>query len=66
MLLTPNTTAIDEPGGNITYEIQLKNTSPATIEVLSLADDQIGDLDGVGTCNTAVNPYPTVLATLSI
>ncbi|NQS91500.1 MAG: hypothetical protein HQ574_03745, partial [Chloroflexi bacterium] len=52
---------INEPGGILSYIIQVTNTSVEKVAVLSLIDDQIGNLAGVGTCGTLVNPYPTNL-----
>ncbi len=57
--VSPGTLA--EPGGTLTYTIQGKNTSVENVAVVSLSDDQIGSLAGVGTCGTLANPYPADL-----
>jgi len=60
--LTPNVSEVNEPGGNITYQVQVKNTYENGVALVSLSDSVLGDLDGIGTCNTAGNPYPADLA----
>jgi uncharacterized repeat protein (TIGR01451 family) len=42
---------VNEPGGNVTFTITLTNTSPEPVTLNALDDDQLGSLDGVGTCN---------------
>jgi len=60
-----STTDVNEPGGNVTFTVTVTNTSPAgsldPIRITSLVDDVYGNLNGVGTCNTAGNAYPTAL-----
>ncbi len=47
---TASPNPIDEPGGPVTYTATVRNDSPETLTLTSLADDVEGDLDGVGTC----------------
>ncbi|OGO71216.1 MAG: hypothetical protein A2Z37_07255 [Chloroflexi bacterium RBG_19FT_COMBO_62_14] len=49
---TPGVTSIDEPGGNVTFTVEVQNTSPEAVTLDSLVDDVFGDLDGQGTCAT--------------
>ena len=61
-----NPTQVNEPGGNVEFTVTVTNTSPAgardPLTIQSLADDVHGDLNGKGSCNSALNPYPTGLA----
>ncbi|HEY7132843.1 MAG TPA: hypothetical protein VH440_11360, partial [Candidatus Limnocylindrales bacterium] len=43
---------IGEPGGNVTFSVQVKNNSLETVTLDSLVDDVYGNLDGKGTCAT--------------
>ncbi|MFN2145069.1 MAG: hypothetical protein ACK2T7_06930, partial [Anaerolineales bacterium] len=62
VILTPSAAEINEPGATITYQLQVKNTYSEAVALLRITDSVLGDLDGVGTCNTAANPYPADLA----
>ncbi len=45
-------TSLPEPGGNATFDVTVKNTSPVdSVTITSLSDDVYGDLDGKGTCD---------------
>ena len=44
----PNT--VDEPGGDVTFTIDVTNSGTRPVTLESLVDDLYGDLDGVGTC----------------
>ncbi len=45
---TPN--PIDEPGGLVTYTIEVTNTTAEAAFLTTLVDDVYGDLNGLGTC----------------
>jgi hypothetical protein len=48
---TPNLTTLPEPGGLVTFTIEIENTNDENVELISLLDDYFGDLDGLGTCS---------------
>ena len=49
---TATPTSIQEPGGNATFAVSVKNTSAVdTVTITSLTDDVYGNLDGKGTCD---------------
>lgn len=45
-------TEIQEPGGNVTFSVEVTNQSTEDATLTSLTDDQFGDLNGQGTCET--------------
>lgn len=48
-----STQNLSEPGGQVEFDINLKNTSKVdTIRITKLEDSSFGDLDGVGDCET--------------
>jgi LPXTG-site transpeptidase (sortase) family protein len=47
---TPGVTSIDEPGGDVTFTVEVENTSPEAVTLDSLIDTVFGDLDGQGDC----------------
>lgn len=48
---TATPTTVDEPGGTVTFQITVTNTSPSKeIELQTLEDSVHGNLAGVGTC----------------
>ncbi len=47
----PGATTIPEPGGLVTFTIQIQNTYAEELQLTSLIDDTFGDLDGQGTCS---------------
>jgi hypothetical protein len=49
---TANPTIVDEPGGIVTFTVQVTNTSFEPVTLDSLTDDIHGDLDGRGSCAT--------------
>ncbi len=54
---TPTPPAVDEPGGDVTFDVTIENTSPAdTVNVTSVVDDVFGDIGA--TCTT---PLPVTL-----
>ena len=51
MVKTANPTALDEPGGNVTYTFLVTNISTVdTVTINSLTDTVYDDLDGQGDC----------------
>ena len=42
--------AIGEPGANVTFFVTVQNTSPNSMTLTTLVDDQFGNLNGQGTC----------------
>ena len=52
-------TSLPEPGGNVSFSVTVKNTSPAdSVTITSLTDDVYGDLDGKGTCDVPFTLAP--------
>ncbi|NUT55972.1 MAG: DUF11 domain-containing protein [Thermoleophilia bacterium] len=48
---TATPASIQEPGGNVSFAVSVKNTSAVdSVTISSLADDVYGDLNGKGTC----------------
>ena len=43
-------TTVQEPGGDVTFLIEVKNTSSEDVTLTDLTDDVHGDLDGKGSC----------------
>ena len=44
-------TSLPEPGGNVTFDVKVENTSAVdSVTITSLTDDIYGNLDGKGTC----------------
>jgi uncharacterized repeat protein (TIGR01451 family) len=48
---TAQPTTVGEPGGQVVYTVQVKNTGSTAVTVTSLTDSIHGDLDGQGTCD---------------
>jgi hypothetical protein len=49
---TANPTSVNEPGGDVTYTYVISNLSTVdTLDVFSLNDDILGNLDGQGDCS---------------
>ena len=48
---TANQTEVTEPGGDVSYTIQIDNLTSESITLTSLIDDMFGDLNGQGTCS---------------
>lgn len=42
---------VDEPGGDVTFSVQVQSTSIESLTLNSLVDDIHGDLNGQGTCS---------------
>ncbi len=42
---------VDEPGGDVTFSVQVQNTGDEDVTLNSLVDDIHGDLNGQGTCS---------------
>ena len=56
---TASPTSIQEPGGNATFSVSVKNTSAVdTVTITSLTDDVYGNLDGKGTCDVPQHAGP--------
>jgi uncharacterized repeat protein (TIGR01451 family) len=49
---TADPTILDEPGGEVTFDVAVTNTSFETVTLDSLVDDIHGDLNGRGSCDT--------------
>jgi hypothetical protein len=43
---------VTTPGGDVTYTVAVTNTSVEPVRLTSLVDDEVGDLDGEGSCAT--------------
>ena len=49
---TATPTSLQEPGGNATFAVSVKNTSAVdSVTITTLTDDIYGNLDGKGTCD---------------
>lgn len=48
---TADPTAVEDPGGTISYTVTVTNDGQLDVEVNSLTDDVFGDLDGLGDCS---------------
>ena len=59
---TATVSAVFEPGEIVTFTTSVQNSTVEDIEIISLVDDQVGDLNGLGTCNSGLNPYPAVIS----
>ena len=56
---TATPTSIQEPGGNVTFAVSVKNTSAVdSVTISSLTDDVYGNLDGKGTCDVPQTLQP--------
>jgi uncharacterized repeat protein (TIGR01451 family) len=56
---TATPTSIQEPGGNVTFAVSVKNTSAVdSVTITSLSDDVYGNLDGKGTCDVPFTLAP--------
>lgn len=44
-------TSVEEPGGNVTFDVTVENVGDVAVTITSLLDDVYGNLDGQGTCN---------------
>jgi len=51
LIKTANPTEVPEPGGWVTYTYTIENTGTLDVTIDSLTDDQLGDLNGKGTCS---------------
>ena len=49
---TADPTVVDEPGGDVTFTVQVTNNSVEPVTLTDLTDDVYGDLGGQGTCAT--------------
>ncbi len=49
---TASPVTMPEPGGNVTFTVEVHNMALDPIKLDSLVDDVYGDLDGKGTCDT--------------
>ncbi len=51
VIKTSNPTSVPEPGGSVTFIVQVGNTSPEALTLTSLVDDIYGNLSGQGNCS---------------
>ncbi len=56
--LAPSPLSIAEPGGTVTYALEMENTVAYSLTITSLVDNRFGDLDGQGSCQTGVSLLP--------
>jgi IgGFc binding protein len=47
---TPSAVSVPEPGGTLSFTVEIANESPAPATLSTLVDDRHGDLDGQGNC----------------
>jgi hypothetical protein len=60
VLKTASPSVLTEPGGEVTFEVSIYNTSPdVSVTVDSLLDDVYGDLNGQGTCAAPIVLQPS-------
>ena len=56
---TANPTSLPEPGGNVSFSVDVKNTSTVdSVTITSMTDDIYGNLDGKGTCDVTQTLAP--------
>ncbi len=55
---TALTPSLPAPGGAFPMQVQVTNTSPEAVSLISLIDNVYGNLDGQGTCNTPITINP--------
>ena len=48
--LTADPTSVVEPSGPVSFEVTVSNHSPSSVTLTDLLDDQLGDLNGLGSC----------------
>lgn len=68
LIKTANPTSISEPGGNVTFTVEVSNASPSgDITLTSLQDSPYGDLNGQGSCaiGAVLTPDPNDVYTCS-
>jgi uncharacterized repeat protein (TIGR01451 family) len=53
ILKTANPTSVPETGGDVTYTVNITNTGEVNIEIMTLDDDQSGNLFMLGDCGGA-------------
>lgn len=58
LAVVPRPRELPEPGGPAEIELVLSNTGEAPIQVLSLMDSFVGDLNGAGSCSTPFHLDP--------
>ena len=49
---TVDPTVVDEPSGEVTYTIEIENTSDLTVRITSIFDELFGELTGEGSCES--------------
>ena len=62
---TASPTVVDEPGGDVSFTVKVKNTSFEPVTLDSLVDDVHGDLNGKGSCATGGSIAPGATYTCS-
>jgi hypothetical protein len=58
VIKTANPTALDLPGGDVTFSVTVSNEAPEAITINALADDVFGPLDGQGSCQVPFDLAP--------
>ena len=65
VIKTADPVVVDEPGGDVTFTVQVRNTSFEPVTLDELVDDVHGDLDGRGSCDTGGSIAPDATYTCS-
>lgn len=47
---TVDPASVPEPGGEVTHTVEVNNTSSVPVSLVDLTDEDLGNLDGIGTC----------------
>jgi titin len=47
---TVDPASVPEPGGEVTHTVEVHNTSSVAVSLVDLTDEELGNLDGTGTC----------------
>jgi uncharacterized repeat protein (TIGR01451 family) len=55
---TPSPLSVPEPGGTVTFTVEIENTSPEIVTLTGLADDVFGDLLDAGNPAVSANTCP--------
>ena len=50
VIKTANPTALDLPGGDVTFSVTVSNDASEAVTITALADDVFGPLNGLGSC----------------
>ncbi len=63
---TPSTGTVPEPGGTVTFTVEVANTSVEAVTLVSLADDVFGDLRFPGNPAVSANTCPAQPAVIPV